>query len=152
LRIKGSWPPQSVTVNDVPLKTSASGPGWRYDGNNMTAIISLPSGSVRDARRVIVQTPREWNSHSSLLNAAAGRIARCTDAMHVLEKAWPHGWAPDLLIDAAETGERIRLKPETALAELQRLERNLPLIREEIRKLNVDETLKSRALAQLEGF
>ena len=68
------------------------------------------------------------------------------------EQAWPNRWAPDLLIDTAETGERIRLKPETALAELERLENNLPLIREEIRKLNVDETLKARALAQLEGF
>lgn len=152
LRILASWPPQSVTVNGATLPQSSTGPGWRYDGNTVTTIISLPSGSVREARHVVIQGHPEWVGRASLLNAAAGRIARCNDAMHILEKAWPKGWAPDLLIDAAEAGERMRLKPESALEELERLEKGLPLIRQQIKELNIDEGLKARALAQLDGF
>ena len=152
LRLVESWPPQGVTVNDISLKISDSGTGWRYDGNTLTTIISLPPERVHNPRHVTVQIASQVNSNVRLLNSAAGRIARCLDAMHVLEKAWPKGWAPDLLIDAAQTGERIGLKPETATAELERLEKNLPLIREEIRQLKVDDKLKARALAQLDNL
>lgn len=152
IHLQGSWPPQSVTVNSTSLAMSPTGIGWRYEGNTLTTLVTLPSSSVFQAQRVKLTPPPAWAKRSALLDAAAGRIARCAAAMHTLEQAWPKGWAPDLLIDAAQTGERIRLKPDTALTELERLEKNLPVIREQIQQLSVDPVLKTRALAQLQGW
>jgi hypothetical protein len=62
------------------------------------------------------------------LEGAAGKIARVKRAMVMAEKAWPNGWAPDVMLDAAQTGNRISLHPETTTLELERLQHNLPEI------------------------
>jgi hypothetical protein len=63
-----------------------------------------------------------------VLEGAAGKIARVKRAMAMAEMAWPNGWAPDVMLDAAQTGNRITLHPENAARELGRLNHNLPEI------------------------
>jgi len=58
--------------------------------------------------------------------------------MHMLEKSWDRGWAPDILLEAAQTGRRISLRPTTAVAELQKLEKMWPEILKTIDEMGVD--------------
>ena len=55
--------------------------------------------------------------------------------MAMTEMSWPNGWAPDVMLEAAQTGNRIGLHPETAAQELERLQRNLPEIKARLEAL-----------------
>ena len=48
--------------------------------------------------------------------------------MAMAEMSWPNGWAPNLMIAASQTGNRISEHPESAASELLRLQHNLPEI------------------------
>jgi hypothetical protein len=58
--------------------------------------------------------------------------------MHILEGSWSNGWAPDILLDAAQTGRRISLHPASAVDELRRLNSNWPDILKAIDSMAVD--------------
>ncbi len=47
IRLPGDWPPDSVTANGKPLAYAAKkdATGWRYDGNTLTTIITVPQPS-----------------------------------------------------------------------------------------------------------
>jgi alpha-glucosidase len=133
IRLPVSWPPESVSVNGQAVAFSHEGavPGWRYDGDHLTTIISLPKQPVGRGAEVTVtfQTANDQRpTTNDLLSGAAGKIARIKRAMAMAEMSWPNGWAPDVMLDAAQTGNRIGLHPETAAQELERLQRNLPEI------------------------
>ena len=72
-----------------------------------------------------VKFPAQFTGKESLLAGAAGKIARIKRAMAMAEQSWPNGWAPDVMLDAAQTGNRITLKPASAVLELERLNRDL---------------------------
>jgi hypothetical protein len=57
--------------------------------------------------------------------------------MEILDASWPNGWSPDIVIDAAQTGRRITLHPEAALAELQKLHGEQQAIVDSIAKMDV---------------
>jgi alpha-glucosidase len=130
IRLPVTWPPESVSVNGakVPYRRDRAAPGWRYDGDQLTTVITLPEQPVRQRVDVVVTFAAELDSKDSLLEGAAGRIARVKRAMAMAEMAWPNGWAPDVMLDAAQTGNRITLHPENAARELERLNHNLPEI------------------------
>ncbi|MFZ0821824.1 MAG: TIM-barrel domain-containing protein [Candidatus Acidiferrales bacterium] len=141
LRLAASFPPESVTVNGRPVAYAgpeAARSGWRYDGDTTTAIIELPKFSVIEKVEVLVKFSAHKSEDEALLNGVAGKIARLHGAMHILEGSWDRGWAPDILLDAAQTGRRISLHPESALAELRRLNANWPDILKAIDSLDVD--------------
>jgi len=69
--------------------------------------------------------------------------------MNVLNQQYPKGWSPDILIEAAQTGNRIGLHPQNALQELEKLERDFPAVIDQITKLGVDAAVITRALAHL---
>jgi alpha-glucosidase (family GH31 glycosyl hydrolase) len=141
LRLTSSFPPVSVTVNGQPVAYSGpeSAPvGWRYNGDTTTAIIELPKFSVTGKVEILVKYSAHSPADDHLLDGAAGKIARLHGAMHILEGSWSRGWAPDILLDAAQTGRRISLHPESALEELRRLDTNWPDILKAIEALDVD--------------
>ncbi|HUK29594.1 MAG TPA: TIM-barrel domain-containing protein [Candidatus Acidoferrum sp.] len=141
IRLPASFPPQSVSANDLPVAYTgpeAAASGWRFDGDTMTTIIELPKFSVTGKVDVLVKYSSHTGEDEDLLNGAAGKIARLIGAMHILERSWDRGWAPDILIDAAQTGRRISLHPDSALAELRRLNKNWPDILKTIDSMDVD--------------
>jgi len=139
LRLPGSWPPASVTVNGKPVPysplpysplpyskdASAAGPsaekGWRFDGNTLTTIIPTPRFSVTDAVRITVKIKPELVRDNWMLNDFPGKMARLRETYDILNAAWPKGWSPDALVDLMQTGDRIGHHPDTALAELSAL-------------------------------
>ncbi len=141
LRLAASFPPESVSVNgrSIAYTGPESAPtGWRYDGDTSTTIIELPRLSVVENVEVLVKYSTHTSEDESLLNGFAGKIARLRGAMHILEGSWERGWAPDVLLDAAQTGRRISLHPESALTELRRLNANWPDVLKAIDSLDVD--------------
>jgi hypothetical protein len=146
LRLSGIWPAESIVANGTAI--SYTGPealppgavhsGWRYDGDTATTIINLPEFPVTQ----IVDLHVKFVAHSAeddhLLDGVVGRIARLHGAMHMLERSWDRGWAPDILLEAAQTGRRISLHPDSAVQELRKLERAWPEILKTIDSSDVD--------------
>jgi hypothetical protein len=137
IRLPVSWPPQSVSFNgqNVAFARDAATPGWHYDGGHLTTIISLPKQLVTRKVEVTVTFAPDLAARNALLAGAAGKIARIKRAMAMAEMSWPNGWAPDVMLDAAQTGNRIGLHPESAAQELERLQRNLPEISKQLQAL-----------------
>jgi alpha-glucosidase len=145
IRLVGSWPVESARVNGSGLSASAI----RYDGNRTTAVITTPEFSIHDGVEIIL---KRLNGREELLDAAPGKIARVTAAMHILNGAWPKDWSPESLIRAAQTGERMRLRPESAQQELAELQESAAKITSDINAMQADAALKERALRHLEGI
>jgi hypothetical protein len=158
LRLAGFWPPESVTANGSvttnssvtvngsaiaytgPEETSAGAfrAGWRYDGDTATTIINLPEFPVTQIVDVHIKFAAHSAADDHLLDGAPGKLARLHGAMHMLEKSWDRGWAPDILIEAAQTGRRISLHPESAVEELRKLDRAWPEILKAVDSSDVD--------------
>ncbi len=141
LRLAASFPPESVSVNGQPVAYSgpeSAASGWRYDGDTTTAIIELPRLSVTRKVEVLVKYSAHTPEDEALLNGVPGKIARLHGAMHILEGSWDRGWAPDILLDAAQTGRRISLHPESTLDELRKLNADWPAILKAVDSLDVD--------------
>jgi uncharacterized protein DUF5110/glycosyl hydrolase family 31 len=146
LRLAGFWPAESIVANGTAI--AYAGPeeplagvvrvGWRYDGDTATTIINLPEFPVTQIVDVHVKFVAHSAEDDKLLDGVTGRIARLHGAMHMLEKSWDRGWAPDILLEAAQTGRRISLKPATAVEELHKLEKMWPEILKTIDASNVD--------------
>ncbi len=132
LRLYGVWPPASVTFNGKPIaylapadpsRPSAPGEkvGWHYDGETASAIIDLPKTKLSLEADVRITFANHGADAAALLENIPGRLARLKGAEHVLESTWPQGWAPDILLDALQSGHRVTLTPATAQVEYQKL-------------------------------
>jgi alpha-glucosidase len=136
LRLSGFWPPESVAAGGVDIRYAGpeatpagfAHPGWRYDGETATTIINLPEFPVTQIVDVHVKFAAHFVDDDRLLDGAPGKLARLHGAMHMLENSWDRGWAPDILLEAAQTGRRISLHPESAVEELRKLNRAWPEI------------------------
>jgi alpha-glucosidase len=148
IRLPMTLPPSSVRANgaNIPYAGDGAEPGWRFDGDTLTTVISLSRASVNQKIEVLVKSPA---APHELLDGVPGKLVRLRTAMDILNGSWPKGWSPDILIDAAQTGRRITLNPASAQAELQKLQRDFPSVIEEIGKIDVDCAALIRALAHL---
>ena len=122
IRLPGDWPPQSVTVNgEAASYTPDAGKlGWRYEGNTLTTIITVPRTPVTQAVTVTVTTPGELVGRRGELNGFAGAMTRLQAATDTLRHAWPLSIVPDELVDAAQSGDRLTYYPNTAGEQLAR--------------------------------
>ena len=77
------------------------------------------------------------------------QLGRLRTAVDILNTSWPDGWSPDILIEAAQTGRRITLQPSSARKELEKLQRDAPMIVEAISKMDVDCRMTATALNHL---
>jgi alpha-glucosidase (family GH31 glycosyl hydrolase) len=151
LRLRSSFPPQQVLLNGVvlPYRADQSRSAWRYDGNTLTTIISLPQTSVHQRVAVTVQPRAGALQEAELLNGVPGQLLRFKAAMDVLNTTWPQEWSPDELVAAYQAGNRISTKPESCEEELRKLHDALPVIVERVRQMNIPPAVLARALAKL---
>ena len=127
-------------VNALPPE-SATAP-WQYDGDTLTTTITIPPAPVNQRVEVIVKS-------STAPSGVRGQLARLRTAMEILDASWPNGWSPDILIEAAQTGRRITLRPSTARQELEKLQHDMPAIVDAISKMEVDCRFTATALNHL---
>ncbi len=131
IRLPGDWPPESVEVNSQPLdmltSTMKGGiAGWRYEGNTLTTVITVPSLPVSVDVKVVVHRNASLVARNSELDGFAGLMTRLNESYDSLNQVWPLGWSPDALVDAMQTGDRLGYHPENAAAELDHLRAVLP--------------------------
>jgi alpha-glucosidase len=149
--LPGDWPPQTVTVNGKPSGYSAetSSLGWRFEGNTLTTVITLPSFPVAVGVVVEVQRANDLVAHGSELDDFAGTMTRLREAYDALNQTWPMGWSPDLLVEAMQTGDRLSYHPESAQEPITRLHAILPKLPARIAELEKNSTEQERkALAE----
>ena len=120
VRLPGDWPPDSVQVNGAAARYAlkVGAPGWRFEGNTLTTVITVARMPVTS--RVIVRVHRSAAlvARSGELDGFAGLMTRLHEAYDSLNQLWPLGWSPDAVVDAMESGDRLSYQPQTAGAEL----------------------------------
>jgi hypothetical protein len=128
LRLVGGWPPTSVTANGRSLASAPKGGaiGWRYEGNTLTTVITIPPVSVSEQVTVRVTRDAGLVARSGELNGFAGAMTRLREAYDTLNQTWPVAWSPDELIDVMQTGDRLTYHPEKAGEELSHYHQVLP--------------------------
>jgi alpha-glucosidase (family GH31 glycosyl hydrolase) len=137
LRLPGDWPPASVTANGKPLiyTTKTGAPGWRYEGNTLTTVITVPSLPTSKPLIITVRRPANLVERRGELDGFAGKMTRLREAYDTLNQTHPLGWSPDDLIDATQTGDRLTYHPETISKELTHFHAILPQAIESVEKM-----------------
>jgi Glycosyl hydrolases family 31/Domain of unknown function (DUF5110) len=141
VRLPFAWPPTLVTWQGAPVP-------WRYDGDRLLTIISLPASDVSARKELIVQSPPTASSER-LLDGVPGVLHRLHESMAMLEHLWPADWPPDALVSLVQTGNRISLHPDSAQVELTRLRVAYAGVLQGIPRLAGDTTVIKRALVHL---
>jgi alpha-glucosidase (family GH31 glycosyl hydrolase) len=120
IRLPGDWPPERVTANgaEIAYEPTAGKIGWRFDGNTLTTIVTLPQSSVHDRVELTVHRRAGLAAKAAELNGFAGAMARYRAAYDALNHAGEDAWSPDALIEAWQTGDRMSYQPQTAEAEM----------------------------------
>jgi alpha-glucosidase (family GH31 glycosyl hydrolase) len=116
IRFPLSHPPASVTCNGKKVNRieEGSGPGWWYDGENMATVVRLR----RFARAVRVEILLEYAAKQNPeLRGAPGVYTRLKRVMTLMNCQWPKEWSPEVLVVAAQTGNRMSMHPESVPAE-----------------------------------
>jgi alpha-glucosidase len=151
IRLEVSAPPESVSAGNslVPFSRDGAAPSWKYDGDTLTTVISLPPINVRQKLDVRVKPLNAMRGETDLLNGTRGRLARMKRAMTMLNNSWPQGWSPDSLLEAVQTGRRITLQPARATEELRQFRNGFAAVTEDIRTMQADCESRIRALAHL---
>lgn len=149
LRLPGSWPPVSVTVNGQRLAYSRKMGqlGWHFDGNKLMTEIATTSFPVSRQVTVTVRISAQMARNRELLDGFAGEMARLRETYDMLNVGWPVGWSPDELIDAMQTGDRLSYQPQTAFAEMSSLSAKIAALPKAIGAMR--ETEQSPAFAAL---
>src|SRR5512140_3287961 len=119
-RLFGQFPPKRVTVNGEELQFTRdeTKPGWHYDGNHTTVIITTRRFSRHDRIRLTAELTHATDGQLSTLAARPGHIARLRSAMEVMNDTWRQGWSPDSLIRAYQISDRLTYYPDRALSEV----------------------------------
>ena len=166
LRFPGRLPPRRVRhgAGDVPFATRTAGceaPCWTVEGDTLTTVIRLLKVRVTERVAVTIDWPdppadaaaglrtEAGSAAGRAPDGFAGRLRRLRRAYDALNRSWPRDWSPDSLVDAMQTGRRIELRPEAAAAEIARLLERWPVVVDDVEKMDIDATLRTRALAQL---
>ena len=153
IRLPGDWPPESVEVNGQPLDMLAptmrgGTAGWRYEGNTLTTVVTVPTLPVTVDVKVVVHRNAALVARSSELDGFAGLMTRLHEAYDSLNQVWPLGWSPDALEDAMQTGDRLSYHPQDAAAEIDHLHVVLPQALAAVQDLAkpMDEALRKQVL------
>jgi Domain of unknown function (DUF5110) len=128
LRLPGDWPPSRVTVNGRALsyEPKAGVPGWRYEGNTLPTIVTLPSASVRTEERAVIARDPALIARRAELDGFPGAMTRLREVFDVMQQTWPLGVPPDTLNDAMQSGNRLHYTPGEAGSELRHFAEVLP--------------------------
>jgi alpha-glucosidase len=135
VRLPGDWPPASVTVNGRALSYSPreGATGWRFEGNTLTTIITVPKTLVATPVTMRVTRSTDLVARRAELNGFAGAMTRLREAYDSLNLTFPIAWSPDELVDAMQAGDRLTYYPQQAGEQLTHYQAVLP---EAIAKVN----------------
>ncbi|HVO34474.1 MAG TPA: TIM-barrel domain-containing protein [Gemmatimonadales bacterium] len=149
VRLKRTWPPARVTWQgaDVPYRSDGAAPGWRYDGDRLTTIVSLPRADVSTMKELVVEQPA--GTDDALLDGVPGQMLRLKRGMTMLERLWPADWPSDAYVTLAQTGRRITLQPDSAAVELRRFREQLPEVLRALPQMKGDTAVIHRVLRHL---
>jgi alpha-glucosidase len=153
VRLPADWPPASVTVNGVAVKHAGSTGkgGWSFEGNTLTTVIPVPSGSVEAKVTVEVRRAAGLTARRAELDGFAGTMTRLRAAYDAMNQVWPVSDPPEALVEAMQTGDRIGYHPETAQEEIAHLHALLPTAKASVDKIGdtivprLDEFIKRMA-------
>ena len=112
--------------------------GWSFEGNTLTTVIPVPSGSVAAKVTVEVRRAAGLTARRGELDGFAGAMTRLRGAYDALQQTWPVSAPPDLLIDAMQTGDRLGYHPERAAEEIARLHELLPQAQAAVAGINAN--------------
>jgi alpha-glucosidase len=137
IRLPGDWPPETVSVNGHPVDYSVKvgTPGWRFEGNTLTTVITVPRSAVNSAVTVRVRRPAALVARRSELDGFAGAMTRLREAYDNVNRTHPIAWSPDELVDAMQTGDRLSYYPDQAGDQLKHLREVLPQAAAKVKEL-----------------
>ena len=154
-RLFGVYPPKHVSVNGTELTfvpAGKNGPGWHYDGNTTTVVITTPRYGLDERVELTAELARVTDAQQALLDGLPGKITRLRTAMDVLNGTWRKGWSPDSLIAGFQTGDRMSYYPDQAVQAAEALSSNWPQMVADIRAMKeqkVDPKAINLALSHL---
>ncbi len=122
IRLPADWPPQKVTANGAALELVRTDgkPGWHFEGNTLTTVITVPRTSVHNKTHIVISRAAGSLASRQQLDGFAGSIARLRGAYDSINTILAFARPPDTLIDAMQTGDRLHYRPETARVEMAR--------------------------------
>jgi len=149
VRLRGAWPPDSVTVNGESASRNEFGAGWSYDAETLTTIVRTRTISTAQPVTITAKIKPSFARRRDLLDGFAGKITRLRETYDILNDTWPEGWTPDALIDTMQTADRIDYHPETAFDELSALQAQLAALPEKIEAMhNLEQSPDFRSAAE----
>ncbi len=101
-------------------------PGWRYEGNALTTVITTSQTDVTQTVTIKITRSAKLVKQQAELNGFAGAMTRLRAAVYTLQHAWPFSNVPDDLLDAAQTGDRMSYYPDTAGKQMAHYREVLP--------------------------
>jgi alpha-glucosidase len=133
VRLPNDWPPESVTVNGkaVAFAKPREAGGWTFEGNTLTTIIPVPSGSVSTKMVVEVRRASGRGAERGELDEFAGAMTRLRGVDDALNQTGPVAGPSIALRDAMQTGDLISYYPE-------RIDGALKHFHEQVAKANAD--------------
>ena len=137
LRLPGDWPPTSVSANGTALDytTKKGVPGWHFEGNTLSTLITVPSTPTSQSMVIHVRRPMNLIERRAELDGFAGNMTRLREVYDTLNKTFPLAWSPDSLIDVMQTGDRLSYHPETISDELTHFHAEMPKAIADVNKM-----------------
>ncbi|MGO9324601.1 MAG: TIM-barrel domain-containing protein [Terracidiphilus sp.] len=133
VRLPADWPPNAVTVNGKTVSFVEPGEpgGWTFEGNTLTTVIPVPSGSVNAKVVVVVARANGRVAQRGELDGFAGAMTRLRGVEDALQQTGPVAGPSIALRDALQTGDLISYYPE-------RIDGALKHFHEQVEKANAD--------------
>ncbi len=127
LRLPADWPPTEVKVNGAAVRHA--GPtgknGWSFEGNTLTTIVPVPSGSTAHKVTVVVRRAEGLAMRRGELDGFAGAMTRLRGAYEAMQHTPPIAEPTEDLVLAMQTGDRLGYHPEDAVKEMARFSEQL---------------------------
>ena len=139
-----AFPPERVVVNgnELHFKHDESQIGWSYDGDHTTVKILTPEFAV--GKRVTVDVTGPRGEDHALINGLPGMIVRMKRVMPLVNSQWPKEWSPDVLIHAAQTGDRMSIFPQTAIDEMKAFQGYKARILDSVAHMTLPDSIRAR--------
>jgi Glycosyl hydrolases family 31/Domain of unknown function (DUF5110) len=120
VRLPADWPPESVTVNGKSVGFAKPGEagGWTFEGNTLTTVIPVSSGSVAAKTVIEIRRANGRVARRAELDGFAGAMTRLSGVDDALQQTGPVAGPSNALVDAMQTGDRISYYPDRIDAEL----------------------------------
>ncbi len=147
IHILNTMPPARVFCEGTELHFAEKGPGWKYNGDELSTVITMPAYGVQKSLETTVEFKEPISARQ--LDGIRGKIVRLREAMDMLNSVPRLGRCPDTIIKGAQTGDRLSLFPNTAEVQLKEFKIELLKIHEVLLNLPVNKDVVRSVLNHL---